>query len=120
MIPEPEKHESPPGQPPDPTKKKEREAGWIDSFAQRSTGLPGSGHPQPPPSDERSPWSYAGLGFQFAATTAVFALMGVYLDHRFGWSPWGTVSLSILGVTGGLYLLIKDALKRNRDEDRKP
>jgi F0F1-type ATP synthase assembly protein I len=46
--------------------------------------------------------------------------MGYYLDSRFGWSPWGTISLTMLGVIGGLYLLIKDALRRNRDEDRKP
>ena len=48
------------------------------------------------------------------AIAAVFAFMGLYLDRRFGWSPWGTVSLTMVGLVGSLYLLIKDYLEANR------
>jgi F0F1-type ATP synthase assembly protein I len=32
-----------------------------------------------------------------------------------GWSPWATVGFTMLGLIGGLYLLIKDAIKDNAD-----
>jgi ATP synthase protein I len=118
MSPEPNSHDRHPDHQPELNRKNEPKVGWLDRYAQRSAGLPDAQPPAAP--REKSPWSYAGLGFQFAGTATLFALMGLYLDRRFGWSPWGTISLTMLGVIGGLYLLIKDALKRNRDQDRKP
>lgn len=92
----------------DPDSKK----GWVEKFAERSTGLPSD---KPANQDQgKSPWSYAGKGLQFAGTTALFAFMGYYLDRRFGWTPWGTVGLAMVGFIGGLYLLIKDALTEDR------
>jgi ATP synthase protein I len=40
---------------------------------------------------------FAGVGMQFAATIVVGALAGIWLDKRFGTSPW----LLILMVFGG-------------------
>src|ERR1051325_3822940 len=97
------------------SKEDDKKVDFMDELARRSAGLPSQTTPQ----REKSPWSYAGLGLQFAGTTALFVVMGLYLDHRFGWSPWGTVGLTMLGLVGGLYLLIKDSLKQNRDQDRK-
>jgi len=118
MSQEPNNHDHPSEKPNPP---KERKIGFFGDLAQRSSGLPQN---RSAPQREKSPWSYAGLGLQFAGTTALFAFMGLYLDHRFGWSPWGTLSLTMVGLVGGLYLLIKDSLKANRDEtrekDRKP
>ena len=99
----------------------DEKVGWINSLAQRSTGLPQ--YAKKPvasqPETDNSPWRYAGLGLQFAATTGVFVLMGYELDKRMGWSPWGLVTLGMLGLIGGLYLLIKDVIKSNADtEDR--
>jgi F0F1-type ATP synthase assembly protein I len=96
----------------------DRNVGWIDSLAQRSTGLPGTSRATKTESDEKSPWRYAGLGLQFAGTTLIFVLMGYQLDKKMGWSPWGLVSLGMLGVIGGLYLLIKEVIKENADEPR--
>jgi hypothetical protein len=85
---------------------------WIDNLAQRSTGLPGN---DPPPKPARSGdstlWSLAGLGFQFAASTAILAYIGVYIDRRTGHAPWGVVTLVALALIGNLYLLIKQVIK---------
>jgi len=92
--------------------------GWIDDLAQRSAGLPGE--PPPPEKDrEKSPWSHAGAGIQFALTTALFAFMGVYVDRHWGTPPWGIVGFTLLGLVGGMYLLIKDALKDNAAPGKK-
>jgi len=32
--------------------------------------------------------------------------VGVYLDSRFGWSPWATTVGAVLGLSGGLAHLI--------------
>ena len=55
-----------------------------------------------------------------AATTALFVLMGWYVDRKMGWSPWATVGFTMLGLVGGLYLLIKDAIKDNADPPKGP
>jgi F0F1-type ATP synthase assembly protein I len=97
---------------PDPS---EKNVGWIDSLAQRSTGLPGTSRAEDKATDEKSPWRYAGLGLQFLGTTLLFVWMGYELDKRMGWTPWGMVSLAMLSVIGSLYLLIKDVIKENAD-----
>jgi len=114
MTKEPRPEENPTNRPDDLPKEKEKRVGWIEGLAKRSTGLPKPISPsrQEP---EKSPWSYAGIGIQFAATTALFFGMGWYVDWKFGWSPWATVGFTMLGVIGGLYLLIKDAIKNNAD-----
>ncbi|MGN6370517.1 MAG: AtpZ/AtpI family protein [Phycisphaerae bacterium] len=65
-------------------------------------------------------WKLAGLGFQFAASSVIFALIGVYIDKRTGWSPWGVVSLVFLALIGNLYLLIKEGLKSDNPPGKKP
>ncbi|HEY4329254.1 MAG TPA: AtpZ/AtpI family protein [Phycisphaerae bacterium] len=89
---------------------KKGQKGWLEDMVGRSTGLPETQRHQEI-KNEKSPWSYAGVGLQFAGTTAIFALMGWYLDKKFGWTPWGMVGLTALGFVGGLYLLIKESLK---------
>ena len=67
---------------------------WINDLAKRSTGLPST---DPPPKQARSGdstlWNLAGLGFQFAISTAILAYIGVYIDKRTGYAPWGVVTL---------------------------
>jgi F0F1-type ATP synthase assembly protein I len=96
----------------------DQKVGWIESLAHRSTGLPGT-EKKKPAAKEKSPWRYAGLGLQFAGTAGLFVFMGYKLDERQGWSPWGTVSLGMLGVIGGLYLLIKEVIKENAESERR-
>ena len=59
-----------------------------------------------------SSWmKYSGVGFGFVGAIAGFGLIGFWLDKHYGWSPWGVITLSMLGFVGGLYLLIKEFLK---------
>ncbi len=67
--------------------------------------------PKPPPSNQRDMWGYLGLGAQLAVTVLLFAGLGGWLDQRYGWSPWGLLTLGMLGVAAGLYHFLKDALR---------
>ena len=42
-------------------------------------------------------------------------LVGNWLDRKFGWEPWGLLACTLLGLAGGMYLLIKDAIRMNKD-----
>ena len=89
----------------------DKKVGWIEGLAKRSTGLPEDVSRKESKKGEKSPWSYAGLGIQFAGSIALFAWFGFELDRKMGWTPWGLVSLSMIAVIGNLYLLIKENLK---------
>ena len=58
---------------------------------------------------------YLGLGMEMAIGVALGYVAGWWLDERYGWAPWGVMVGSLLGVAGGLYLLIKEALRINKD-----
>ncbi|WP_419192404.1 AtpZ/AtpI family protein [Engelhardtia mirabilis] len=51
----------------------------------------------------------AGLGLTFAAFVAASAGLGFWIDGRFGWSPWGTLVLSLFGVFSGMAWMIVKA-----------
>ena len=64
-----------------------------------------------PEPEDRSQWGqYMGLGLEMAAGVGLGVFVGGWLDARFGWSPWGIIIGSMLGLAGGMYLLIKLAL----------
>ena len=63
------------------------------------------------PAASQELWRYLGLGTQFAFTVALFVALGLWLDHRYGWSPWGVLALGTLGVAAGMYHFLKDALR---------
>ena len=106
-------------EPENPTQEKDKKVGFIDRLAQRSTGLPEFESPREARPAEKSAWRYAGIGLQFAATTGLFALMGYAVDRKMGWTPWAMVALTMLGIVGGLYLLIKEALRENRPPEKR-
>ena len=58
---------------------------------------------------------YLSLGMEMAIGVGLGYLVGWWLDKRYGWSPWGVTVGSLLGMAGGMYLLIKEALKANKD-----
>jgi len=58
---------------------------------------------------------FAMIGLQVAVGVGVGYFVGRWLDHRFGWGSWGVVIGSMIGLAGGLYLLIKDAIRINKD-----
>jgi F0F1-type ATP synthase assembly protein I len=57
----------------------------------------------------------AMVGLQVAIGVGVGYAVGWWLDKRYGWSPKGVVIGSMIGLAGGLYLLIKDAIRINKD-----
>ena len=58
---------------------------------------------------------YAGIGLQMLVGVALGLVVGRWLDRRYGWEPWGVFAGTMLGLAAGMYLLIKDAIRMNRD-----
>jgi ATP synthase protein I len=58
---------------------------------------------------------YSGVGLELAGATAGLALIGYWIDGRFGTSPWGTLVGVIIGIVGGLYNLVRESLAAVRE-----
>jgi ATP synthase protein I len=75
-----------------------------------------------PGNDKLPSWTrHAGIGLELAGAVAGFALLGYWIDRHFGSKPWGLLIGLGLGMVGGLYNLVKEALaatREARDEDR--
>lgn len=56
----------------------------------------------------------AGIGFEMAAAVAGFTFFGWLWDRHFGTQPWGVLIGAILGLTGGMYNLIRQSLAATR------
>lgn len=53
-------------------------------------------------------FKYSSLGLQMIATIGFFILLGRYLDKNLELQkPWFTLTLSLLGCIGTIFLLIK-------------
>lgn len=61
--------------------------------------------------DSRSWLRLAGLGFELAASIAGGVLIGWWIDRELGSSPKATVGLGLVGLFGGMYNLIRTALR---------
>jgi F0F1-type ATP synthase assembly protein I len=81
------------------------------------------------PPDNKSAWvRYGGIGIEFAAALGCFALVGLWVDRRYGTGPWGLVIGAMLGLIGGTYNLIRESLaafrgfepgaRRKKDADK--
>lgn len=63
-----------------------------------------------------SDWvKYSGIGLELAGATAGFALVGYWIDKKFGTTPWALLAGVVIGIVGGLYNLIKESLAAMRD-----
>lgn len=51
------------------------------------------------------------LGAELAGAIIGLTLLGLWIDHRFGTSPWGLLVCVVLGCVGGFYNLIRSSLK---------
>lgn len=67
------------------------------------------------PQDQGNWGRYAGLGLEVGVGVALGALVGAWFDKRLGCSPWGVVVGCMVGLAAGMYLLLKEALKANKD-----
>lgn len=69
------------------------------------------------PADQRFPgWvRYSGVGLELAGATAGLALVGYWIDGKFGTKPWGILGGVLIGLVGGLYNLVKESLAAVRE-----
>src|SRR5215510_14070205 len=58
---------------------------------------------------------YSGIGLELAGATAGLALVGYWIDGKFGTSPWGILIGVVIGIVGGLYNLVKESLAAVRE-----
>ena len=56
--------------------------------------------------------NYLGLGLQLAATVAVLAFLGIWIDKKFDTNPWLTIIFSFLGIITALYSFLKTVLNK--------
>ncbi len=67
---------------------------------------------------------YAGMGVELGGAIIGFTLVGLWIDHRYGTQPKGVMIGAVLGIVGGMYnfirqaiLLTKQQLPRKRDDE---
>ncbi|GAA4378430.1 AtpZ/AtpI family protein [Hymenobacter koreensis] len=68
--------------------------------------------PTPPDSEQKRSSQlarYSGVGMQMLATIGISTWLGIKLDEKMGWSPWGTVVLALTGVFAAMYQIIRAA-----------
>ena len=58
---------------------------------------------------------YSGVGIELAGATAGLALVGYWIDGKFGTSPWGILGGVFIGIVGGLYNLVRESLAAARE-----
>jgi len=73
-------------------------------------------HPMSERSRPRSGWvRLAAMGMELTAAVVGLAALGYALDRSFGWKPWGLLTCALIGLVGGMYNLIRDALRVSRE-----
>lgn len=65
---------------------------------------------------------FVTAGLEFAAIVGLLTWLGRYLDERYGWDPWGTAGLAMLGVLGAFVLLMRriQGLQHAKPKDKDP
>lgn len=58
---------------------------------------------------------YSGVGLQLAGAIGGLALVGSWIDRRFGTAPWGILGGVVIGLVGGLYNLVRESLEAVRE-----
>ncbi|MGA2498993.1 MAG: AtpZ/AtpI family protein [Tepidisphaeraceae bacterium] len=66
------------------------------------------------PSD--SQWGrVTGLGLEMAVAVGLGYFVGHWLDGRYDWNVRATIIGTCLGIAGGMYLVMKQAIQLNKD-----
>ena len=70
---------------------------------------------KPPPEDEDFNWGrFTGIGLEIACGVGLGVVVGLWLDRKFGFSPAGVITGSMLGLAGGMYLMIKQVMRMDK------
>ena len=89
--------------------------GWRRFNERARRGRDGLVTEKDPKDDGSQQANLAMVGLQVAVGVGVGYAVGWWLDRRYGWGNKGVTIGSLLGLAGGLYLLIKDAIRINKD-----
>jgi F0F1-type ATP synthase assembly protein I len=72
--------------------------------------------PDDDPQNQDANWGkFLGLGLEIAVGAILGYVVGAWLDRRYHWAPWGATVGTLLGIAAGMYLLIKEAIRMNKD-----
>ena len=55
-------------------------------------------------------WRYSGMGIELAAAIVGLTLAGYWVDYKFGTGPKGLLIGAVVGIVGGFYNFIRQAL----------
>lgn len=64
-----------------------------------------------------SPMRHAGMGFELAAAILGFTAFGYWVDRSLNSFPRGTATGAVLGIIGGMYNFLRDALKLAKEQE---
>ena len=67
------------------------------------------------PTDDQNWGRFLGIGLEMAVGVGLGYFVGAWLDRRYGWNGYGVLAGVGIGLTAGMYLLIKDAIRINKD-----
>lgn len=67
-----------------------------------------------PSNGQTNPWRSAGAGLELVGVVAVLAALGYAFDRWQGTTPWGVLVGSLVAIVGGLYKLVRDAVRAGR------
>jgi hypothetical protein len=54
------------------------------------------------------------LGIYVATGLGLGYVIGLWLGNEFGWKTWGPLGGALVGLAGGMYLMIKEGLRINK------
>jgi F0F1-type ATP synthase assembly protein I len=67
------------------------------------------------PKDDPEWGKVAALGLETAVGVALGAIVGSWIDKKYHSDPWGILIGSGLGFFSGMYLLIREAIRINKN-----
>ncbi|GJM27017.1 MAG: hypothetical protein DHS20C16_34320 [Phycisphaerae bacterium] len=62
-------------------------------------------------------YKFGGLGFEFVVIVGIFAFLGDWADRRWQFAPWGLLAGCGVGLTTGIYFLVKESNKMMQSLD---
>jgi ATP synthase protein I len=65
--------------------------------------------------DDSNLGKLATLGLEIGVGAGLGAVAGIWVDRKWNSGPWGVVIGTLLGIASGMYLLIKEAIKTNKN-----
>ncbi len=68
-----------------------------------------------PKNDDANWGKLAAMGMEVAVGVGLGALIGSWIDHKRHSDPWGVLIGTGLGFAAGMYMLIKDAIRANKE-----